>query len=67
MVARFKIFRSTWESWETMCTEVTVFLSQIGPDKGHRRFAKPGKHSRRADGLVLGEIVPPMKRPRQFH
>lgn len=33
MVARFKIFRSTWDSWETMCTEVTEFLSQIGPDK----------------------------------
>ena len=32
MVARFKIFRSQWDSWETMCTEVAEFLSEIGPD-----------------------------------
>ena len=33
MVARFKIFRSQWDSWEEMCTQVTEFLNEIGPDK----------------------------------
>jgi len=33
MTARFKLFQSSFDSWQTMCTEVAQFLTTIGPTK----------------------------------
>ena len=31
--ARYRLFRSAFDSWETMCEEVTEFLTTLGPAK----------------------------------
>lgn len=33
MKAQFKLFRSTWESWDSMCTQVAAFLTELGPQR----------------------------------
>jgi hypothetical protein len=33
MKARFKIYRSSWDSWETMCTQVAELLTDLGPNR----------------------------------
>ena len=31
--ARFKLFKSNFESWETMAQQVAAFLTMLGPEK----------------------------------
>ena len=31
--ARFKLFKSAFDSWETMATQVSEFLTTLGPGK----------------------------------
>lgn len=31
--AQFKVFKSQFNSWETMAEEVTEYLTALGPDK----------------------------------
>ena len=31
--ARFKVFKSSFDSWDTMCEKVTRFLTILGPGK----------------------------------
>ncbi|MDX1947724.1 MAG: hypothetical protein SFU86_20170 [Pirellulaceae bacterium] len=33
MVARYKLFRSSYESWDTLCQQVTTFLTELGPER----------------------------------
>jgi hypothetical protein len=33
MQAKFKIFRSDWDSWETMFQKAADFMTSIGPEK----------------------------------
>ncbi|QDU26087.1 hypothetical protein ETAA8_11610 [Anatilimnocola aggregata] len=31
MIARYKLFRSSFDSWETMCQQAADFLTENGP------------------------------------
>jgi hypothetical protein len=33
MTARYKLFRSSFQSWDAMCEEVATFLTELGPDR----------------------------------
>ena len=33
MKAHFKLFHSSWESWDAMCTQVAEFLTELGPER----------------------------------
>jgi hypothetical protein len=33
MIVKSQVFKSASESWESMCTEVSDFASQLGPDR----------------------------------
>ena len=33
MIARFKLFKSSFDSWEQMCQDAADFLTQVGPQR----------------------------------